>query len=402
MKHFMPWCFAAALAGCGGDERTSGWSTRVDSLPGGGLSVVNTPPAQERPAWILDEELRIGSVDEAGPASFGQIKGLTVDDEGRIAVLDAQSQEIRLFAPDGSHIATYGGRGGGPGEFQNAFGLMQTSDGLLYVPDQQNARMSVLHPDSGFITSYPLTLYRWGFVWDGAMRDDDHIIVPSMVLETRRSLLRIYAPDMTQVDSVLLPEERAMDQADPPGAFAWEAPGGMPRGFATVPFYAGGVTYLDRGGDIWSTRAGDTSYRLARWTPDGDTSLTILTERPNIPVSAAERDSALSAVLESLSRFGVKTLDASKVPAVKPPVLTLFTDDRDRLWVQTSSPDSLLRYDIYTPDGRFAGSLATHLKTWRWVRPVVKGDHVYAVVIDDLDVQYVVRARFVDRPDYES
>jgi hypothetical protein len=70
---------------------------------------------------------------------------------------------------------------------------MLSSDGHLYVPDQRNARMSVVHPEHGFVTSHPLRLYMFGYVWDGLMRADDHIVVPSIVLETRRDVLRIYA-----------------------------------------------------------------------------------------------------------------------------------------------------------------------------------------------------------------
>jgi hypothetical protein len=68
----------------------------------------------------------------------------------------------------------------------------------------------------------------------------------------------------------------------------------------------------------------------------------------------------------------------------------------DRLWVHTSSPDSLRRYDIYDRDGRFAGSVATSLDIVSWLRPVVRGDRFYAVVTGKLDIPYVVRARMAE------
>jgi hypothetical protein len=388
---------AFALASCGDTSADNGWTMSVDTLPGGTIEVVNSPPAAETgPTWMLEEELRIGSVDDPGPATFGQIKAIVVDDSGRIAVLESQSQQVRIFAPEGTHLVTYGGKGAGPGEFENALGIMQTSDGLLYVPDERNARMSVIDPDSGFITSYPLTLYRWGFIWSGAMRDDDHVLVPSMVLDTRRDLLRVYAPDMTQVDTVLLAEDPPTDPDDPPGSFAWQAPGGMPRGFAPVPFYPRGAFHLDRTGEVWTTFAGDPSYRIARSTPGGDTTLIISTPRPPIPVTESERDLAMDAILEGLSRFGVRSLDASKIPNVKPAVLSLFNDDGGRLWVRTSSPDSLRRYDIYERDGGFVGTAATALDIVSWFEPVVRGDRFYALVTNELDVPFIVRARMIE------
>jgi hypothetical protein len=382
------------VAACG-ERAGNQWLTEVERLDGGRFAVTNTPPAAEAPTWRLEEELRIGTVDGDGPASFGQIKGIEVDDAGRIIVLDAQARQVRVFGPDGAHLATHGGPGGGPGEYRNPLGLMQGSDGLIYLPDQQNARMSVLHPERGELTSHPMTLLSWGFIWDGAMRDDDHIIVPSMERESRRRMLRIYSLDMTQVDSAFLPEPPPGNAAA--GSYAWEAPGGMPRGFVQVPWFATGARYIDRSGDIFSSFAGDPSYRVVRWRPEGDTTLVLQTQRAPVPVTAAERDSALNALVQNLSQYGVRTLDASRVPAHKPAVLSIFRDDQERLWVETTAPDGGVRhYDIYDRDGRIAGSLATSLRIYRWLRPQVRDGYLYALVTDEMDVQYIVRARIVE------
>ena len=150
---------------------------------------------------------------------------------------------------------------------------------------------------------------------------------------------------------------------------------------------------MDKTGEVWSTSDGDPSYRVARSTLQGDTALIIQTQREPVPVTRAERDSALSSILENLSRFGVRRLDASKIPAVKPGVLSLFTDDRGRLWVRTSSPDSLAWFDVYERSGALVKTMAAPYTLVRWVPPVVRGDQFYAVVLDELDVPYVIRAR---------
>src|SRR5829696_7209709 len=93
--------------GCGDDPSRAGWTTTVDSTPSGIRHVVNVPPASaEAPLWALEEELRIGDIDGAGPATFGELKALVVDSAGRIIVLESQAQEIRVFGADGSHITT--------------------------------------------------------------------------------------------------------------------------------------------------------------------------------------------------------------------------------------------------------------------------------------------------------
>ncbi|NIQ58552.1 MAG: hypothetical protein GWN85_35350, partial [Gemmatimonadetes bacterium] len=57
---------------------------------------------------------------------------------------------------------------------------------------------------------------------------------------------------MTPVDSILLPRPPPVDEKDPPGSFYWEAPGGLPRGYVSVPFYPRGVQAFDPSGSVWT------------------------------------------------------------------------------------------------------------------------------------------------------
>src|SRR4029434_10624526 len=73
--------------------------------------------------WTLKETLRIGGA-EAGPASFNQVRAVDVDAKGRILVMDRQTQDIRMFAPDGKHLRTIGGQGAGPGALKKREAMM--------------------------------------------------------------------------------------------------------------------------------------------------------------------------------------------------------------------------------------------------------------------------------------
>lgn len=92
---------------------------------------------------------------------------------------------------------------------------------------------------------------------------------------------------------------------------------------------------------------------------------------------------------------GAANQDWSKIPQVRPAVVSMFLADEGRLWVETSSADALRRYDVYERNGRYAGTVATSLNIYRWVKPVVRGDRFWGIVTDKLDVPYVVRARIV-------
>jgi hypothetical protein len=388
---------ALGFAACGGESgESSGWTFTAETSPIGRTIAVNTPPAtDEDPTWWIEEELRIGTLDDPGPTSFGEIRGLAVTDDGRIAVLETQSQELRIFRADGSHESTSGGAGGGPGEFEGAFGLMLGPDGLLYVPEVRNARMSVLHPSNGFVRSHQMRLLSFGFVSSFVMDADGRILKPSLILEEdRRPVIRVYDREMNEVEIRSLPPEAEIDPEDPPTSWAFKTENG--NGYRSVPWYPRATQLLDPTGEIWSTAFGDPSYRIFRWAPGGDTTLVIETMAAEVPVTAAERDSAFAAAVAGIEAGGGTIEgDASKIPAVKPAIERMMLSAEGQLWVSRASRDGLHRFDVYDRDGRRIGGAATDVSFWPYLSPIVRGERIWAVVTDELDVPYVIRGRVV-------
>ena len=162
-----------AVAGCGDSEDRSDWTTLQDTLPSGTVHVTNIPAANASPTWTLVEELRVGTLEGTGPDAFAYLKGLVALDDGGFAVLDSQIQELRVFGPDGAHMATHGGKGQGPGEFADANGLMLGPNGRIWVPDGRNGRMSVFDPEDGFIESFSVRgrVLRLGVEWRDGVRE---------------------------------------------------------------------------------------------------------------------------------------------------------------------------------------------------------------------------------------
>ena len=347
-QHAAPFALALAvlIAACGAsDSRPAArWTGTVDTLPSGHIVVSNTDaplwlPGEE---WQVVEELRIGRADGDGPDLFGRIHSLAVDPGGRIWVLEAQAQELRVFGPDGQYIRTVGRKGGGPGEFAQAVKVELGPDGNLWVMDPSNNRHSVFDTAGTYL--------------EGKHAPGGFVIMP------------------------------------------W--PGGFDRYFtrsdgrlsAGVPFSGGLVWQPSPAGTIWALIT--DQYRLFELTPDGDTLRTITRAFTPLPVTAEDRAS----IPEQLKWFTDQggRIDPSKIPDTKPPAGFFFIDDADHIWVQVTMPDEEDNgrvFDIFDPDGRYLG--AVRLPFTLPGSPIFRDGALYAVTVDELEVPYVVRARIV-------
>ena len=131
MNHRSPAAAAAALlaatAACG-DGANPGSLTPAPVLrDSAGVRIAENPRPQKgsRLGWEFGPEpvVRIGSADGEDPYLFHRVWDMTTLGDGRIAVADAGSEELRVFDSTGVHLATWGGRGEGPGEFQSLWAV---------------------------------------------------------------------------------------------------------------------------------------------------------------------------------------------------------------------------------------------------------------------------------------
>jgi hypothetical protein len=163
-----------------------------------------------------------------------------------------------------------------------------------------------------------------------------------------------------------------------------------------VPFYARSYEALTPSGELLKSTEGISRLEVTRWRPPGDTALVFSSLRPTEMVTRAERDSALGDLRKTIEeRTGnVPGFDPSRVPDRKPPLHGLSTDERGRVWVRLSAPEAgPTLYDVFGPDGRWAETVSIGARVDPWVPPLVRGDRFWAVVVDELDVQYVVSGR---------
>ena len=126
----------ACLFGAAGCDTSPGIG-----LPGGvsflqqdsaGVVVATTLGARARSpsGWVVDAEpeYQLGELDGDEPYLFTTIAGARQLADGRVAVLDRSTCELRFFDPDGVFLEGVGGTGEGPGEFRRRCELVSSLD----------------------------------------------------------------------------------------------------------------------------------------------------------------------------------------------------------------------------------------------------------------------------------
>lgn len=93
-----------------------------------------------------------------GPTEFNQPSAVLVAPNGDIFVADGHGGEsnarVVKFAPDGTFIAAWGGRGTAPGEFNTPHALAFDSRGRLFVGDRGNGRIQIFDQDGRYLDQW--------------------------------------------------------------------------------------------------------------------------------------------------------------------------------------------------------------------------------------------------------
>lgn len=379
-------CCAALAAACGG-EGGDGWRGSMEQLPGGAVLVKNPGAGAwgEGEGWTLEEDLRIGAMDEAGPALFGEVAAVEADPLGRVWVLDRQAKELRLFDGRGAHVRTVGRQGGGPGEFKDPIGLAWAPDGHLWVADPANARFSVFDTAGRYVTSHPRRVAGYSMPWRGGFDREGRLYEMASVGsggDFRSAVLRFDAA-LQPADTLLLPRVESQQ-------FELRTAGGGMMAVG-VPFSPEAFAAVDPRGFVWT---GITDrWRLHQQDPGGDTVRVVELAAEPVPVTRADRQEAIEGLRFFTDQGG--RVDEGRIPGHKPAFSAVTAAPDGHLWVRPSLPagEQGAAFEVFDPDGRYLGRVALPGGMSRFPPAVVRGDAVLGVARDSLDVVYVVRAR---------
>ncbi|MFO7653752.1 MAG: hypothetical protein R6X25_07985 [Candidatus Krumholzibacteriia bacterium] len=315
---------------------------RNGAVPDGGVRTLELEELWRRGGWD-DEEVM-----------FGAVRRAVVDESDTIYLLDSQLSEVKVLSPEGELVAVLGREGEGPGEFRNATDLCLLPDGTVAVTQMFPGRIVRLARDgtpAGTITVgdpaqgafYMARALRRGgenVVLGGAEQHVDQAAGRA----TRESFIATfdtsgqrkvtYASRLSVIDHRNLSYDEVILGEGPDRRFAVG-----PRGEV--------VTAEARNG-----------YEVRVYAPGGE--LRRVFTRDYRPWLRNEQ-------ARDIQRRILTTLRDRQAPHAsihfedtEPDIASLRVDEHGRIWVQTSralwepAPGVFTRYDVFTPDGRFA------------------------------------------------
>ena len=342
------------------------------------------------------------TISESGgeESTFGRVGGVVVDRKGRIYVADNPANEIRVFGPDGRFLYRMGRKGQGPGEFDGPCCMaLRDDDRTLWVRDGGNGRyVAFTLGDSGGTHRMNVKMAhgdvnRWaplGFDPAGNLIDVGTIPRPFGTGPATPTVGRFHvdtAGRVVSVDTVPSPPEDSVPVHTVPRTV------GTTKMIMYVHQPFGPSALVAHGPNGEWARAVSSRYSIAWHGADGRVLRTL--ERPleAPPLSLAERALGEESIADDMKRTGVaRGALPYDVPSRKQPLRGLVFDQDGRLWVQHSVAEGTQpRADVYGPDGRLLYEVT-------WPRRVdltgaSRGDEVYGVQRDSLDVPGIVRMK---------
>jgi hypothetical protein len=378
-----------AVAACTGKGDAHSSATAVDTIAG----VVYVRNPAETKLLTLRQIARIGDVND-GPASFGRARSVVADADGNIYVADSRASEVRVFDERGVHLRTFGRGGAGPAEFGVLASLAWLGDTLM-VLDPGNARIGLLSRDGDWLgqiqhqnATGQVRLYQaGGDVYNVGFPRGGRLYI--------RYVGQTSPPDRTVFDSVkpgiwvdTLPYPRLEAQAANGTTIQCDhARSGMVY-FFSLPDIQRPLQAPGPGGIIGIVNS--DAFRITFVAPGGDTARVV--ERVSTPLRVTDDDwTKATAEYRAFSDTvrGVSCVPSSFTrPEVKTTIRDLAFDIDGRMWVEAATANGFV-LDVFDSAGRQFGR-AVAPQRQRTVPMYARGDRLYLVQTDSLDVQYVV------------
>jgi hypothetical protein len=373
-----------------------------------------TVPAE----WEVEEQVRIGSLDDP-EHSLVAVGGVRIAPDGRLYVLQAADDQIRVYGADGDLQRRIGRSGEGPGEFGSISGLGFRGD-TLYVADRGLNRLSLLtldgeilssepwpsevlrHEGGAFITSVPQVLREDGSgILGPGMMVRGGAVEPGPRTSTQPWVLFHVRREPPALDTVVAIQRTSASNSAP------VAGGNVVRfncPFSTWPLVesmvdGSGAALVDRSPAPSLARS---TFPVTRFGPSGDTAFSVSIPYDPVPVDAERvareietiRDRSLNRDAPAPSAADVEAAlrEIDCIPVALPPVRAVVTAQDGTIWLQREDVpgSSVSSWDVVGSDGRWVGRL--DLPAEETVAAAAE-DVLVTTRVDAFGVPYITRYR---------
>lgn len=389
-------------AGCAGERPVGPTFTLRDSA---GVSIAEN--GGELPAgsqeWSISAEptLQIGAREGDESYLLFRVWGAVRLSDGRIAVANNRSPDLRIYGPGGTHLRTYGTRGEGPGEFDSPVLMGSLPGDTLVVVDRLLRRIYLFHPDAGFVRGSQADPAFPGYLLTAGMFSDGSALVwnSEWEVEMPNGLYRFpYHYRSLAPDGSL-----GTDFGDLPGnetVYSTRAVEGGTTALSTGrPFGKGPAVAV--AGDRFFYSSQDRYEIQVR---DGEGTLIRLIRREREPQPVTEAH--VSEIMEEMADEAGDTEQAREfrrmfrqapIPGLHPALGSIYADALGYLWVEEYRlpGDTVRNTTIFDPEGRMVGSLV--LPGGLRVEEIGP-DYVLGRYADDLGVEYLRLYRLTRPP----
>lgn len=317
---------------------------------------------------------------------FSRVLAMEVDSHGKIYAGD-QHGEIVVLNPEGNLVQRFGRMGGGPGEYQMVGPIRAFAGDSLFVFDPMAMRATIYAPGSDRVAytirfpepnfsfarnveplsgGYIIAHFRRinGDVPSAGQRQDDLIRILNRDGSIRRdSVVAIREPEIVEVKN-----EHG-------------------QGFFFPPFARQTLTQWDAEGRVYTL-----------WTDSSQVRIHDVNGRLAGEFTAALPGKRLPLAGSSIDSMAGENAGGGLTPRMLadafrsrwttwPLVEDMLVDDQSRIWIKPVSHDSIGDWLAFTPRGRQVASF----RLPRTVTPrLIRGDRLYGVSRDSLDVESVV------------
>ena len=347
--------------------------------------------------WRVTELWRVDGTSSGEP--FASVRDFVVARDGTVWVLDFKDQSIRRFDASGKELARVGRKGSGPGEMRNANGLLVTNDGSVWVNDPGNSRLTVFGADGKFLRQHVLSINGYGWQWNAWVdRRTGDVIDPFINMHpgngTSYDWRRITS---TGVVRDTFPMPTCANGRSTAGKYYRAETKGKGSTNRSYPFAYGGGSAPTRDTAVWCASPTDTRIALIR-IGRNDTLLRTTVDVARISVPKSDRDSAIAAAREAVSKYESNDFDVNLVPTIRSGIASLAVDDDGHVWVQHAprGGESSVTFDVHDRTGKHLGRLnIPHKPSTEGLVIRARGNDLWIGVRDDDDVLGIAHYRIV-------